>query len=310
MVKIKSKYTQPLKSFIKRWQHDNATRESAAVSFYAVLALPSLLLSMVAFASLFFDTVTVRQEFERKAASLLGSGETDLITKIITAIPPAERYGVPAIIGVIILFFSASGLFSSLKTGLNRIWNVTPKKYQGIAHIKRRIIQQLFLVLLAVILSVLFLFAIVSDILVVTQAEALQALVPISINVVQILSISISFFLLFLVFVAIYTIVPDAKARQRDIWVGALITTILFSIGKFFVGLYITETNLGSAYGAAGSVIVLLVSIYYGSLIFFFGAECTQMYAAKYGKMILPNKHANSTFSFFMRIRQLFQNRF
>jgi membrane protein len=310
MIKIKSKLPQVFKSIISRWKNDHVTKESAAVSFYAVLALPSLLLSMVAFASLFFDSTTVRQEFEQKAATLLGSGETELVTKIITAIPASERYGVPAFIGIFILFFSASKLFSSLKAGLNRIWNVTPKTYHGIDKIKRRLIQQLLLVLLAIILSVLFLFAIVTDILVVTQAEALQMLLPISINLVQLVSFGISFFLLYLVFVAIYTILPDAKTAQKDIWVGAFITTILITIGKFFVGLYIQQINLGSAYGAAGSVIILLVSIYYGSIILFFGAECTQVYASKYGSMILPNKHANSTFSLMMRVKHYFQDRF
>jgi membrane protein len=193
------------------------------------------------------------------------------------------------IIGFVALLFGAGGVVGQLQTSLNRMWEVTPKPGQGIWGFLR---QRFFSFAMVLAIGFLLLVSLVVTAILSSFTAMLSSLVGDATFVAHAIDIIVSFGFVTLLFALIYKYVPDVEIQWRDVWVGAALTSILFTLGKYLVGLYIGTSGVSSTFGAAGSLITILVWVYYSSLIFFLGAEFTRVYATQYGSGVAPAENA------------------
>jgi membrane protein len=270
-----------LKVSLSDFLSDNAMTMGAALAFYTALSLSPLLILLLSVAS--FLGSNMQDQLVRQITSLIGPEAGSIISTIIeNAGQQKVAATVSAVIGLATLVFSATGVFAALQSSLNRIWNIEAKPGHGIwNYIRKRLLS------LGMILAIGFLL-IVS----LAVSTTLNIILAGSGMVWQAVNFTVSLAVFILLFALMYKFLPDAEISWKDVWVGAAMTAVLFAIGKFAIGAYLGYSSVGSTYGAAGSLMVLLVWVYYSSLIVFFGAEMTQIYARKYGSRIQPESHA------------------
>jgi membrane protein len=195
------------------------------------------------------------------------------------------------ILAVVAILFGATGVFIQMQDALNTIWEVEPKPGQGVwGFIRNRVLSFAMVLAIGFLLLVLL---VVSALLHGIQ-EYLGHLLPMPGWTVQVLDIVVSFGGITLLFALIFKYLPDVKIRWRDVWLGAAVTALLFTLGKFLLGLYLGRESAGSAYGAAGALVIIMLWAYYSSQILFFGAEFTQVYAKSYGRRIQPADNARA----------------
>ncbi|MFN8670784.1 MAG: YihY/virulence factor BrkB family protein [Candidatus Sericytochromatia bacterium] len=270
-----------------QWQKDKAMEMGAAIAYYTIFSLPPLLIILITLTGIFFGEYAIQGKIVAQIQGLVGKDVAITIESIIknTHRPDISSYS--AIIGIVALLLGATGVFSQVKQSLNKIWGVEPKYQSGIlAFIKDKIIP-FFMVLLIGFLVVLSVIVetIVSNF---NEFIGIYLVGELYVFLLKISNFNISFGILTIMFALIYKVLPDVDISFRDVSLGAFVTAILFMIGKYVISLYIINTNIGLSYGTAGSMIILLVWIFYASLIFLFGAEFTQIYTKKYGKRIIP----------------------
>lgn len=277
-----------LKDAFSEWNEDKAPRLAAALAYYTAFSIAPLLLIAIAIAGFFFGLAGSdgNNEARRQITSLIPGGG-DAISQLLDAADKSGQTGIAAIIGVITLLFGASGLFGQLQDALNTIWEVQPKPNQGIlATIKNRFFS------FAAVLGTGFLLLVS---LVVTSALSFivgqfQNLLPGADIVWTIISYLVNFALVTGIFALMFKYIPDAKIAWGDVWIGAGVTAVLFMIGQFALNWYLSSQE--TAYGAFGSLIVLLLWVFYSAQILFFGAEFTQVYARRFGSQIQPAENA------------------
>jgi membrane protein len=258
-----------LKQTFWAWNCHEAPRLGAALSFYTMLSLAPLLILVVAIASLLFGHSAAQHEIIGQVQGIMGAEGAKAVEAVIEhGQRPAGVFA--SVIGLATLLVGASGAFSELQSALNKIWDVQPKKGSGVASlIKSRLFS------FGMVLAVGFLL-IVS--LVITAGLAVLGrffgeILPMPEPLMQTVNFAVSFAGISALFALIFKYVPDARIKWRDVWEGAIATALLFTIGKSLIGLYLGKAAVGSAYGAAGSLLVVIVWVYYSAMIFFFGAE-------------------------------------
>jgi len=290
-----------LKETFQEWQKDKASRLAAALAYYTVFSLAPLLVIAIATAGLIFGEAAARGEIVGQIQGAVGTSAAELIQSALDNASRPDISSVASLISIVVLLFGASGVFAQLQDALNTVWNVQPKSGAGIKNfITKRLLS--FLMVLSIGIFLLVFMALSAFLSVLSKYQS--ALLPGFGFLWQILNYALSFSLIILLFAIIYKFLPDAKIAWRDVWMGAIITALLFTIGNWLLGWYLGTGSLGSAYGAAGSLMVLLAWVYYSSQIFLFGAEFTQVYAKKYGSRIVPDgKKANFTQQFRRRRR-------
>ena len=271
------------------WDEDRAPRLAAALAYYAIFALAPLLIIAIAVAALFFDEAQVRQSILTQLGGLIGHNGQIAIEAMIDGARKPETGMIATAIGVVTLLVAAGGLFGQLQDALNTIWEVQPKPGRGVWGMVRdrffsfsMVLGTGFLLLISLLLS--------AGLAAMGQwvgGEAYgQTLMW------QIINFVVSFGVTSLLFAMIFKVLPDAKVQWRDVWIGAVVTAALFSLGRFLIGLYLGQAAPESTYGAAGSLVALLIWIYYSTQILFLGAEFTQVYATYYGSKIEPTENA------------------
>ncbi|MEN9520750.1 MAG: hypothetical protein RLZZ381_3338 [Cyanobacteriota bacterium] len=273
----------------KEWQEDNAARIAAALAYYAVFSISPLLVIAIAIAGTFFGQQTAQDQITEQLTALVGKDGVQPVLMALDNISQPEIRGVASLISVGVLLLGASGFFAQLQDALNTVWKVKPQPGQGIWIFVRKRVSSFLMVLaigLLLILS-LILSAVVST-LSKYQANYLPGWAILWENLDFVVSLGLMTF----IFGLMFKYVPDAKIAWKDVFVGSVITALLFLFGKFLLGVYLSKGSLGSAYGAAGSLIVLLAWIYYSAQIILFGAEFTQVYTRIYGSKIRPSKHS------------------
>lgn len=259
-----------------RWQHDQAARRGAALAFYSVLSLGPLLLLVLVAAAFIWGKRAAQGQIMAQMVDLVGQQGAAAIQSILKTASENRHGGIIAtILGVVMLIFSASGVFGELQDAMNTIWKVPPRTGKRIMLLLRErflsvtmVLGTAFLLLTSLVLSAGFaaLARYLSDIL-----PAIAVIMPITDFVVSLLIIT-------LLFGVIFKMVPDHKIAWRAVWPGALLTAVLFVVGKMLIGLYLSHTGVASSYGAAGSVVIILIWVYYSAQILFFGAEFTHVY--------------------------------
>ena len=278
-----------LKETFHEWQEDKASRLAAALAYYTAFSIAPLIIIAIAIAAVVFGEEAARGGIDDQLRGLIGQqGATAVQEMIKNSSKPAEGT-IATIISVVLLLFGASGVFGQLQDSLNTIWEVAPKPGRGImGFIKDRFLS--FAMVLGI--GFLLLVSLLLSAILAALSNFLGGMMP-SLSVLWgILNFLISFGVITVLFALIYRVLPDAKIAWGDVWTGAIITALLFTIGKSLIGLYLGNSSVGSTYGAAGSFVVFLLWVNYSAQILFFGAEFTQVYANKYGSRIVPAKNA------------------
>ncbi|HVJ56471.1 MAG TPA: YihY/virulence factor BrkB family protein [Terrimicrobiaceae bacterium] len=279
-----------LKATAFEWLDDQAPTLGAALAYYTVFSLAPLLIISIALAGLVFGAEAAQGQIFDQLRGLLGDAGGKAMQEIVQSASAEPKTGVVAtVIGFVTLLFGASGAFGQLQASLNIIWGVQPKPGRGILGIIRdRILSFGFILVVGFLLLVsLLLTAAIAFV-----GKQFGAMVPGMEALIQILNSILSLAVITLLFGMMFKILPDANIAWRDVWIGAFITALLFTLGKFALGFYLGRSGVASSYGAAGSLIVLLLWVYYSSQIVFFGAEFTQVYANRFGSHVTPSSNA------------------
>lgn len=271
------------------WSNDKAPRLGAALSYYTVFAIPPLFVIVLFIVSLIMDPTQVRSQMFTEVGGLIGEKSAKAIESAMTAQEQSSKGTVASIIAIVTLLITSTGLFIELQDALNTVWGVEPKPGQGLkGFIKNRFLSFAmvlgigFLLLVSLIVSTALTFL----------GNYLSGLVPGMDVLWRVTNIAVSFVIIAALFAMIFKVLPDVKIPWRDVWVGAATTALLFTAGKFLLGWYLGRNSMVSAYGAAGSVILLLLWVYYSAQILFFGAELTQAYANRFGARFELKHHA------------------
>jgi membrane protein len=270
----------------KEWNEDKAPRLAAALSYYTIFSLAPLLLIAISVAGLVFGEEAARGALSAQLSSLLGPQGAEAVEMMIAASGDRSGGGIIAsIIGVVTLLLGAAGVFGQLQDALNTIWEVAPKPGRGIwGFIKDRFLSFTmvlgtgFLLLVTLILS-----SVLS-----TVGAALVGVTSAEILIWQGVNLIVQAAVTFGLFAMIFKVLPAVEIAWSDVLLGAGMTTVLFIIGRFLIDLYLSNTATASSFGAAGSLVVLLIWIFFSAQILFFGAEFTQVYARRYGSQIRP----------------------
>jgi membrane protein len=271
------------------WWEDNCLRLAASLAYYTALSLAPLLLLIVGLLGMVLGRAQVARQLESQLEGLMGSAGRELVTSILTTTSP-EGGTLATVVGLVTLGIGATAVFGELQATMNLIWQVRPAPTGGVwAGIWALLKERLFSLALVLALAFLLLVSLVISAALAGAAAWFQG--PEQALVSRLLELAVSLLVLTAVFALLFTYVPDAEIRWRDVWLGGLITAVLFTLGKTAIGYYLGQASVGSAYGAAGSLVVLLVWVYYSALIVFFGAEFTHAWATRHGA-VAPQPHA------------------
>jgi len=262
-----------LKELAREYWSNRPMELAAALSYYTLLSLAPLVLVAVAVAGLVFERATVEGKIVTEMRLLVGAEGSEVVQTVLRHARDPEKGALSVVIGIAVLFLGATTVFVQLQSSLNRIWKVDESAHAGVLRVfvKERLLS------LAMVLAVGFLLLVslvVSAAVVAFGETALSGLSDAAI-VLEGLNLLVSLVVVTLLFATIFKVLPDAPVAWRDVWVGAIITAVLFTIGKSLIGLYLGRTSIGSPYGAAGSLVVMTVWVFYASMIVFFGAELT-----------------------------------
>ena len=281
---------QFLKTTINEWVEAEPFQLAAALSYYTLFSLAPLLLIAIGVAGLVFGREAAQNQIVETLQGMIGQDSAKAVQEMIQASSEKPKTGLlSTVVGFVALLFGAGGVVGQLQTSLNRIWEVTPRPGQGIWGFLR---QRFFSFAMVLAIGFLLLVSLVVTAVLSSFTSMLSSFLGDATFVAHAIDILVSFGFVTLLFALIYKYVPDVEIQWRDVWVGAALTSILFTIGKYLIGLYIGTSGVGSTFGAAGSLITILVWVYYSSLIFFLGAEFTRVYATQYGSGVAPAENA------------------
>ncbi len=279
-----------LKTSGSEFLSNNSFRHAAALSYYTIFSLPPLLLIVITVASSVFGGDALTGQIYGQMKGLVGADSAKFLQDSIAEFTKQQKSGLASIIGIGTLVFAATTFFVTLQESINDIWNLKVKPRSGIwQFIRDRLLSFGLILSVALLLLISFVISAILS----SFTDYLRQLLPeITVIVIHLVDFGLSLFITSLLFALIYRFLPDAIIRWRDVGVGAFITALLFLVGKYLIALYIAKSNPGSAFGAAGSAIVLLLWVNYSSLIIFFGAEFTQEFADAFGQKVQPKAHA------------------
>jgi membrane protein len=281
---------QFLKTTINEWVEAEPFQLAAALSYYTLFSLAPLLLIAIGVAGFVFGREAAQNQIVETLQGMIGQDSATTVQEMIQASNEKPKTGmISTVIGFVALLFGAGGVVGQLQTSLNKIWEVTPKPGQGIWGFIR---QRFFSFAMVLSIGFLLLVSLVVTAVLSSFTGMLSSLLGDATFVAHAIDIVVSFGFVTLLFALIYKYVPDVEIEWRDVWVGAALTAILFTVGKYLIGLYIGTSGVSSTFGAAGSLITILVWVYYSSLIFFLGAEFTRVYATQYGSGVAPAENA------------------
>jgi membrane protein len=273
----------------KEWSEDNASSLAAALAYYTLFSLAPLLIIAIGIAGMVLgSSARVKSELFFQIQSFVGPDAAKTIQNLINNNSVLRTSTITTIIGLATLILGASSLFIHIQQSLNIIWEVKPKPESGLFFfIESRLLSFAMVLGLGFLLFILVILSTLLSAL----AQYFNFLLPAAIPW-QSIEFLVSILLITLLFAVIFKTLPDVKVQWRDVWIGSFVTAVLFTIGKFLIGLYLSRSSISSAFGAAGSLVIILLWIYYSAQIFFFGAEFIQVFARHQGSRIKPAEGA------------------
>lgn len=279
-----------LKATYQEWNSDDPFRQSAVIAYYSIFSLPALLIIIIKVVGQVFGEEAIRDEIAIQISGTVGEEAAQQVQTMIANVSQQGDSTIAIVVGIATLLFGATGVFVQLQLSLNKVWEVEAKPESGILKIALDRVMSL-----GFILGVGFLLIISLALTAGLQAlgNLIQRYLPdYLLYVFQVVEVAVSLGVITTLFAMIYKFLPDVEVEWRSVWVGALVTALLFVLGKLGLGIYFGQTDPGSAFGAAGAVILILLWVNYSALIFLFGAEFTQVYARRYNHRFEPSSHA------------------
>lgn len=277
------------KETYQQWKADKASRLAAALSYYTIFSIAPLLIIVIAVAGMVFGQDAAEGKIVEQTEDMVGRDGAEVIQTMLESSNSMSSNVLATVIGIVTLIIGATGVFGHLQESLNTIWGIQVIETGGIlGMIKKRF----FSFTLVIGIGFLLLVSLVISAGISALSKFAEEWVP-GVDIgTQVINFVLSFGITMFLFGMMYRILPDVEIAWKDVWLGAAMTSLLFTIGKFLIGLYLGQSSAASTYGAAGSLVVLLIWIYYSAQIVLLGAEFTQVYADKYGSTIVPNKNA------------------
>ena len=265
---------------------DKGMKLSAALAYYTIFALAPLLLLLISLAGIFLGKDAIQGKVFEELNGLIGASAALQIQDMIKAIELSDKSTFALVIGIFTLFIGATSIFGEIQDSINIIWKVKAKPKKGwLKLLKNRLLSSSLIVSLGFLLIV----SLIANGMILAMMDRLSRFLPdMTVWIANILNTAITFIVITILFGAIFKVLPDVKIKWKEVRTGAFFTACLFLIGRFLIGLYISTTATGSTFGAAGSLIVVLVWIYYTAVILYLGAEFTQVYAEYKGHHIEP----------------------
>jgi membrane protein len=263
---------------------------AAGTAFYTIFSLPALLIIILNIGMTLYSETEIKTEMLQQVEELAGEESRSTLENILDNFNKESNGVISNFVAFLILAFSATTVFVSLQNAINHIWHIKPKPEKGV--IKFIINRLLSFSLVASIGFILLVSLILDAVLVIINNYFIQYVPDLPINMVTIAHFILAQLILVVVFALMYRILPDAKVRWKDTWMGAVVTMLLFGTGKYLIGIYMGNSDLGSSYGAAGSLVILLIWVYYSVVIFLFGAQITYYIAEHIGGNIIPKSQA------------------
>ncbi len=262
----------------------------ASLSYYTIFSLPPLLIIIITLCGMFFGPEAVKGEIYGQIAHLVGSDTAVQVQEMIKNVALSKDTVFATTVGVITLLFGASGVFAEIQDSINRIWGIKAKPNRGFATmIRNRIISFSMIVVIGFLLLVSLVLNAVVEIL----NDKLQDIFPyLSVYIFYAVNLVLLFVIITILFAVVFKTLPDGKVSWKDALIGSIFTAVLFMIGKSAIGFYLGSSQIATTYGAAGSLIIILLWVYYSASILYFGAEFTKVYAFTFGGKIIPNNYA------------------
>jgi membrane protein len=273
----------------QQWNSDKASTWAAALAYYTIFSIGPLLLIAISIAGLVFGEQAAQGQITGRVEGIVGRDAAQVVQGLLQAANKRQEGIIGTTIGIVTLLLGASGFFGQLQTALNEMWKVEPPKRSVFQTIVSRGLT--FVMVLGAGILVIALLAVSAAISAITAFFGQLLPGPLAGILLGVVDFVVSFGVITAIFAAIYRVLPDTTVDWRDVWLGAAFTALLFVIGKVALGIYLGRASVGSAFGAAGSLVVLLVWIYYSAQIFLFGAEFTQVFSNKYGPKQVPAEH-------------------
>jgi len=284
---------QLLKQSVKSFSEDDCPTMAAALSYYTVFSLPPLLVLLLTILGSVIDPQDIRGTIESQMREAMGPAGAGQVRTILANVErPGAGGALPAVLSVIALLLGATGVFGQLQAALNKAWGVAPDPSKG--GIKSMLLKRMFGIGMVLGLAFILLVSLVVSAVLSAFGDQIGRFLPegLSAPVLEAINFAGSLAVIALLFGAIFKVMPDAKIAWSDVRVGAVVTALLFVAGKFALGLYLGRSNPGEAFGAAGALALMLVWIYYSSMIVLLGAEFTEAWAEHRGRRIVPEKGA------------------
>ena len=279
-----------LKDTFRGCSDDKIVKLSGALAYFTVFSIGPMLIVIIFFADIFYGRAAIEGTVFSQIKNLVGSAAAAQIQETIKSASLSGKGTITGTFGLITLLIGATTVFSEIQDSINTIWGLKPKPKKGWL---KMLFDRVLSFSIVVSLGFLLLVSLVITGLVEALSQHLVKVFPdITVVVIYILNLLITFVVVSLLFAIIFKVLPDAKIKWRDVITGAMVTAVLFMMGKFAITFYIGSSNVSSAYGTAGSLVIILLWIYYSSLILYFGAEFTKAYATTYGGLIQPNDYA------------------
>ena len=286
-------FWEVLKNTFSGFSDHNVTKLSASLAYYTVFSMGPLLIVIISLCSLFLAREAIEGQIYGQLEGFLGKDAALSLQDIIKKAAISGKGMVAIIIGGVTLIIGATTVFAEIQDSINRIWGLKPKPKRGwLKMIQNRLLS------FSVIISLVFLLLVslgVTSLIDGFSNKLYARFSDVSVVLFYIINQVITLIVISSIFSVIFKVLPDANIRWRDVFLGSVVTAILFMVGKFGISFYISKSDVGSTYGAAGSLVVLLLWMYYSSIILYFGAEFTKAYAVKYGHEIHPNHYAVTT---------------
>ena len=279
-----------LKKAASDWVDDGAMRLSSSLAYYAIFSLAPLLVILISMAGLVFGEEAARGQLSQQIAAIVGKGAGEAIQSAVQSSAAQKSTGVLAtVLSTALLLFGSSTVFAELKDSLNIIWGVVVKPGRPFLTLLH---DRFFSFSIVLAIGFLLLVSLVISVLLAALGLYMSGRFRFPPAVWQAWDFVISFAVVSGLFAMIFKLLPNVQLRWRDVWLGAVATSLLFTLGKFVIGYYLATSSIASSFGAAGSVVIVLAWIYYSACILFFGAEITKGYVQRLGSGIVPNSRA------------------
>ncbi|MGM0635848.1 MAG: YihY/virulence factor BrkB family protein [Bacteroidota bacterium] len=287
---LELKYIKIIVDSIQDFTSNQSMSFAAGTAFYTIFSLPAFLIIILNIGASVYEKSEIREELFTQVESVAGTEARSTLANVLENFAFESNSMISASIAILIMVFSATTVFVSLQNAINHIWHIKPKPKTGI--LKFLFNRLLSFSLVAAIGFILIVSLLLDALVSVAFKHFSDILEGLGVYALFVGELIISQLVLVIIFALMFKILPDAKVRWKDTWTGAIITTLLFLIGKFLIGLYMGTNDLGSTYGAAGSLVILLIWVYYSVIIFLFGAQITFYIAENIGGNIQPSSQA------------------